>query len=155
CVQAQDAPDTALTPAQALACGMAITASSCDAFLNHPEPAACLAAPGPGAGGCSFSAQCSTTFCGLGQFPLCGPCRDIPQAGTSCATSGCGPTLVCSATQVCEPPGALNAQCDLALPCASGLTCVGATNTAKGTCQTEIATLGAACDSTHKTRAGC
>jgi hypothetical protein len=156
CQQAQNAPDTAETPAQALACSMAIATGSCAEFLGNTPPTACQPMPGPEAGGCSFSAQCQTTFCALGAFALCGQCRDVPQVGTDCSASGCGPNLLCSAANQCQVPGTLNSPCGHPAPCANGFSCVGATNNqANGRCQTEIATLGGSCDFTHRNRAGC
>jgi hypothetical protein len=155
CQEVQDAPDAGETPAQALACGKAIAASTCDDFLNKAPPAACTAGAGTAAGGCAFSAQCSTTFCAIGALALCGQCRDVPVAGTSCAASGCGPTLMCSVDKQCQVPGTQNSQCGRSLPCTNGLSCVGATATQNGRCQAEITTLGGQCDSTKRNRAAC
>jgi len=155
CQAVQDAPDGGETPQDALACATAIVASTCDDFLNKPTPAACDPAAGNGAGGCAFSAQCQTTFCAIGAFALCGQCRNVPVVGTGCGASGCGPDLLCSIANTCQIPGTLNSQCGRTLPCSNGLSCVGATATTNGRCQTEITTLGGQCDFTKKNRAAC
>ncbi len=156
CEEVQNAPDSAETPADALACGMALQASSCTDFLGNVEPPACAVPAGPGAGGCSFSAQCQTTFCAIGALALCGQCRDVPQVGTGCAASGCGPNLLCSEDNTCQVPGKQNAPCGRPVPCANGFSCVGATmDNTNGRCQPEIATLGGQCDFTKRNRAAC
>jgi hypothetical protein len=69
---------------------------------------------------------------------------------------GCGQTLVCvAATGTCQLPRANTQACDKTQPCANGLTCVGATATASGTCQAQVETADSACDPTHKTLPDC
>jgi hypothetical protein len=156
CNDAQMAPATAAMPAQAEACGSALTAETCAAFLSATAPAECLPPDGPGAGGCAFGGQCAQGYCALGAEALCGECRPQPTVGTSCAAADCANGQVCApGNSLCADPGASGASCDENAPCGDGFTCVGTTKTAPGHCQPEITTLGAACDALHNTRADC
>lgn len=158
CQDSLAAPATAATPTTTLACADALAASSCDALFSVTPPAECLAQPGKAAGGaaCSYSAQCASGFCSVGDGQLCGVCAAAPVAGDSCATSGCGPTMTCvKATMQCQPPVGVGGACGSALPCEETLDCVGATATAMGTCMAALTTAGATCDPPRKTGPSC
>lgn len=152
------APATAATPLTAIGCADAITAQACGDFLGKDPPAACLpvAGPAPVGAGCSFASQCASQFCAISATALCGSCQLPPQVGTSCASSGCGPTLTCvPATMTCQRPVAAAGACSRSLPCGAGLQCVGATMSAMGVCQASVTTSGAACDPQRKTGPDC
>ena len=105
---------------------------------------------------CGFAAQCTSGFCGIAAGDACGTCMPEPAAGTSCATTGCGQTLVCVAsTQQCQLPRDATQACDKTQPCSNGLTCVGATANASGVCQVQVTTAGGTCDPAHKTAPDC
>ncbi|HEY3804268.1 MAG TPA: hypothetical protein VGL61_16740 [Kofleriaceae bacterium] len=152
CTDALGAADTGATAGGMIACGSAVAAEACGDFLAGSALAACVAL-GSNNGTCSFSSQCETGFCGVGAYALCGTCQAEPVVGTSCATDGCGQTLVCdNSNHLCEAPAAQGKTCNNATPCQHGLICVGATS---GTCQPQVTTLNGACDPTHKTKANC
>ncbi len=158
CVDALAAPGTAASPAFELACSAAVAAQSCADFDARVTPTGCAIPAGTGSDACSFSAQCDTAFCGLARDAVCGTCAPVPQVGDSCATTGCGQTLVCAAaTSLCQAPLAAGGACSRALPCNVGLTCVGAVAASQtpGVCTAEVTTAGAACDAKHKTGADC
>jgi len=155
CTKQLGATDTGDTEATRIACGSALAAETCAVFLGNSLPDACFA-PGPNAGTCAFTDQCSTSYCAIGANSLCGVCQDTPVVGQSCAASSCGNTLVCDSTNnLCETAVGSGKACNPATPCDHALSCVGATTTQNGTCQPDVATLGGACDSTRKTRALC
>ena len=159
CLEAQAAPKTAATPATVEACANALTTQACDAFLSGvASPAECLPHMGPIANGaaCSTAAQCASGFCAVATTALCGTCADQPVAGASCATSRCGPTMVCvKSTMQCQVPVAANGTCSAAQPCGQGLACVGAMPSVSGTCTAQVASIGAACDSRRVTAPDC
>jgi hypothetical protein len=159
CVEAQSAPKTAATPSQTDVCASEISASTCTSFLSGVmTPADCQAPTGPGADGsaCEFSGQCSSAFCAIANDALCGTCAELPAAGASCASQGCGPTMICVATtQLCQAPVQAAGACNRDTPCGASLACVGATMAVMGTCVQRIATAGTACDPTRKTGPDC
>lgn len=159
CMDSLAAPQTAATPTTVKACADALPQSSCDAFLSGVmPPMACLPQHGPRAMGaaCSFSAECASGFCSVADDALCGTCAATPAPGASCATSGCGPTMICvKSTMTCQVPVAAAGACSKDQPCENGLSCVGATMTTMGTCQAEVATAGGACDPKQMTGPGC
>jgi hypothetical protein len=152
CDDALAVSDTGATPGGQVACGSAIAAETCAVFLGGTVPAACDAV-GPGTGTCSFAAQCATSFCAIGANALCGLCQAEPVAGASCAANGCGQSLVCNSKLVCTAPAPLNGTCNATTPCDGGMACVGTGGT--GSCKALLTTLGASCDSTHKTLPPC
>src|SRR3569623_2117911 len=120
CMDARAAPRTAATPTSDKACADALTAETCDAFLTTAAPPdGCLPQHGPlGSGAaCAFSAECATGFCSVADDALCATCAEVPAAGASCATSGCGPTMTCvKTTMTCQVPGTANSACSKDMP---------------------------------------
>ena len=158
CTEALAAPMTGNTPSATLACSDAIGAESCPDFFSKVPPTACTTQIGPGSGACGFSAECATGFCGVATDALCGTCAPQPAIGDACATIGCGQDLVCvAATSLCQSPVVANGACSRDLPCADGLTCVGANaqTSTTGLCTPEVTTANGACDPKHKTGADC
>ena len=159
CTEALAAPHTANTPSHVEECGGELVAQACGPFLSGVNPPmACVPEHGTLAVGaaCSFAAQCSTGFCSVAPDTLCGACAAPPNPGDSCAAQGCGPIMVCvAATETCAVPSASGAACSASQPCLQGLACVGATQTASGTCMPEATTAGAACDARRQTMADC
>jgi hypothetical protein len=158
CSQSLAAPETAATPTTIKACVAAVTGETCAQFFAIPPPDACLAQMGPRDVGapCAFSSQCASAFCTVGANELCATCQPPPPAGASCATSGCGPNMNCvAATMQCQIPVAENGACDRTLPCAQGLTCVGAMTSTMGTCMMSVELMGGVCDPTHLNGADC
>jgi hypothetical protein len=160
CLAGLDAPDTGATPATADACAATIPTESCPQFLGNDPTDACLPQTGARAQGaaCEFSGQCSTMFCAVSSTAACGTCQAKPVAGTSCASAGCGPGLVCVAsTQLCQVPVAAAGACSADLPCTQGTTCVGADagTGVMGSCMAELTTAGATCDPKRATGPDC
>jgi hypothetical protein len=168
CEAALAASGTAQTPALEQACAAAYPSEQCtDFFDGNPVPA-CVAPAGPGqtSATCSFSAQCASTFCALGQYQVCGTCLALPDAGasSSCTVAAeCGRNLGCAipantTTGTCSTYAPQGAPCLTGSQlCASALACVGddPTTSTNGTCQTAGASVGAACDASRKTAANC
>ncbi len=160
CLAGLAAPDTGATATTANTCATTIPGESCDEFLGNDPTDACLPQTGARASGapCELSGQCSTMFCAVASDASCGTCQATPVAGTSCASSGCGPDLVCVATtQTCQAPVPSAGACSADLPCTQGTTCVGADagTGVKGTCMAEVTTVGAACDPKRATGPDC
>jgi hypothetical protein len=159
CVASANAPQTSRTIDQIKSCGASLGAQSCADFLNNVLTDACTPKPGPRVNGqpCVFSAQCASAFCAVPDGSACGSCADLPKAGDSCATFGCGGRgLGCvTATLLCQPVVALNGACDRDHPCADGLGCVGSTRNTMGTCQSEGTAVGATCDANRRTASDC
>jgi len=154
------------TPAKVSACGAAYPNEACsDLFDNNPV-AACVPPAGTGATGapCGVDAQCTSTFCAIGQYAICGTCQPLPALGALChVEADCGRDVQCV-----TPDGAAAGTCAAFVqsagacltnvkPCVEGLACVGddVTTMTMGTCQTAGATVGVACDTTRKTKAPC
>jgi hypothetical protein len=151
CVESLSAPDTAQTVSTIDACQGVASAQACLDWFQIPPPDACLPPAGQRAVGepCSFNAQCTTAFCGVAPTALCGTCQAPPSAGTSCAETSCGPSMSCVvATMQCQMPVAQNGPCDRTLPCAAGLSCVGASTSppTMGTCMMAVQLQGGTCD---------
>jgi hypothetical protein len=159
CTDALKAPKTAQNPTREDTCGSEIAAESCTTYLSGVEPPnECTAPVGPLATGaaCSFAGQCATGFCAIASNALCGTCATEPVAGASCANSGCGQTLNCVATtMLCQAPVTDGGACSRDLPCIQGEACVGATQTAMGTCMAQVTTAGATCDARTMTGPNC
>lgn len=141
------------------ACVAAYPAWACsDYLLGINTPAACVPHQGMLANGaaCAFSAQCQSTYCSVGTTSVCGTCTQEPRPGDSCATTSCGPNLNCTKAMTCAAPAGSGAPCNTTdTPCQDGLVCVGSTASAMGTCQTAVATAGAACNPANKTGPSC
>jgi hypothetical protein len=141
------------------ACAQSLASVSCaDLFDDNPQ-GPCAAQTGQLANGaaCGASGQCQSSYCAIPATATCGTCAAPPKAGDACATTGeCGSRggLTCL-SGVCVALGAQGAACDKSTPCGFGLSCVGATKTAQGTCQTAAGTVGAACDPRGQTAARC
>ncbi len=158
CEAALAAKDNSSTASFFSACAAAIGSEACTDFENENIPPSCVPAPGTRADGtaCSFNGQCTSTWCHVPEGAACGTCAELPVAGASCATNtDCGGRGLVCAQNACAARVALGGACDLAAPCAVGLSCVGATATVKGQCETDGTTVGATCDAKRKTAAGC
>jgi hypothetical protein len=139
-------------------CAASIGDQTCADVLDNVQTDACAAASGAGADGssCAFASQCKNKFCALPDDAQCGTCGSVPPPGSSCATSNCAPGLACPASsQTCTALAQNGASCGKSNPCASGLTCVGATPTANGSCVPSANTVGAPCDPLRRTGPGC
>lgn len=163
CSDALAARGTGQSAASQEKCASAIAAQSCsDFFLGNP-PAVCVATGAfSNASSCAFNSQCSTSYCTNDKNAACGSCGQAPVAGSDCGTSTCARGLSCITTtsatgssQTCVAEGPQGAACNRNAPCAPGLTCVGITLTASGSCMVAATAAGAACDPTAKTGAGC
>jgi hypothetical protein len=161
CVVALGATGTALTPALIEACVAALPGESCADLYDLDPVAACLPPAGTfqADAGCGVAAQCATTFCAVASNQPCGTCQPLPAPGASCQVPGdCGRDLACTTAGQCATYAANGASCLTGVqPCAAGLWCVGdvPATTTTGTCQAAGATVGAACDGSHKTLPGC
>lgn len=169
CPASLTAKGTAQTPAHLEECVAAYASYTCTDFLDNNPPAACAPPAGSLANGspCGASGQCSSTFCALGPYAVCGTCQPLPAAGAPCQSQAeCGRDLACVKPQGSTPQ--TQGKCAAWVPmggaclagqstCAAGLVCVGevvATST-MGTCQPAASAVGAACDATRKTMASC
>jgi hypothetical protein len=127
---------------------------SCGDFGDSNPPADCT--PGgsrPTGAACAFNGQCASAYCSKNKNAACGTCDVAPAAGDACDSSNCGHDQVCvvdatANTTLCQVRGTLNSACSTDLPCGTGLSCVGSTATATGTCQNALSTAGAACGGT-------
>jgi hypothetical protein len=159
CVAQLGAPGTAQTPDAMQACATAIAQQPCSDFLNAVPIGACVPPAGSLTTGaaCIANAQCATSFCAMAPTSACGACAAAPKSGDSCASDEqCGDRggLVC-AGGVCIAPGGRGAGCSGAIPCAAGLTCVGASAQHAGTCQAGGEDAGVACDPTGASGPSC
>jgi hypothetical protein len=173
CVSSLAASGTGNTPAFVDACAAAYPSETCVDYYDGNPVAACEPKAGTLANGaaCSFAAQCTSSYCAIPEYQSCGTCATLPVAGASCQVAAdCGRDFACAiptlasddgglaSSGLCQPFVALNGSCLTGYhPCQNGLTCVGEDETTMttGTCQTQGATLSAACDSTRKTMANC
>ena len=173
CVASLAANGTGNTPALVDACAAAYPSETCTDYYDGNPVAACVPKVGTLANGgvCSFSAQCTSTYCSIPQYQVCGTCATLPVAGASCQVAAdCGRDLACAIPTLasddgglassgsCQPFVALNGSCLSGYhPCQSGLICVGddETTMTNGTCQAQGANISAACDSSRKTAANC
>lgn len=160
CVASLAAPSTGAAPATSEACAMAYTGWSCPDLLDGTNiPGACQQPKGSLAAGsaCAFPGQCQSGFCAIAPDAACGVCAAPPKAGDSCAAlTNCGQGLLCTSdTQVCATYVTQGGMCGKGMPCGTGMSCVGSTTTTPGTCQTAVATMGAACDPAAKTGPAC
>lgn len=149
CTPAFGATGTQGTPSDMEQCAAAVTAESCDDFLDNPQPSAC-AVPGaaPAGAACGANAQCATTYCKPAAGTVCGTCTAHAGAGGACVVDAdCAATLLCNGS-TCVGPGQLGAACSTTAPCLRTLTCIG------GKCATPVPLNGACsaptdCDGSH------
>lgn len=157
CVEAVGLAGTTKSPAFTAKCASALKAFSCDYLLARYIPAECKPAPGARAEGepCGEEGQCATGYCKYEGGEGCGVCRNRASSGGICAVeTDCDPGLTCSPDKKCAPFGELSAECDANKPCRLGLSCVGSTNTATGTCQ-KASAGGEGCDGKALTKPNC
>jgi len=152
CLNALAAPAQGNSPALVEKCVADYATYSCSDFGDNNPPADC-APVGARAldGACTFNGQCASGFCAKTKDTVCGTCAPAPAAGDSCAASNCGHDEICvtdTSGSLCQIRGTLNSTCSNANPCGTGLSCVGSTATASGTCQNALTTVGAACGGT-------
>lgn len=166
CVSALNAKDTGQTPAHIEGCVTAYASYGCSDFYDNNPPGPCLPPAGTGAmdSPCGGNAQCTSTFCAVSEFQVCGTCQPLPVVGASCQVNvDCGRDLVCAipanaTAGTCAAWVASGGMCLTgSMPCQATLACVGdnVTSGTKGTCQTQGATVGAACDGTRATAPNC
>ena len=157
CLNGLGAPSTGNTPAAVEACAGVLPTEACGDFFLNGQPPQCVVTGKLAMGAsCGFSGQCQSTFCAIPKGVECGTCQPLPVAGASCAILGCGRGLECdSSTMVCVLPGGMGAACGRSAPCGSGLSCVGASTTAMGTCQPAGSNVGVTCDTRQLTAPGC
>jgi hypothetical protein len=166
CLALEVAPGTSSTPETTEACATAYaTTWTCTEYLDDVLPAGCVATGGKVAMGspCAFNTQCESTFCALGSTAVCGTCQPPPAVGAPCEVAGdCGHDLACgkaagATTGTCAAYVAVSGACDDTHPCDARLACVGsvAATMTMGTCMTQGAVVGAACDNSRKTMANC
>jgi hypothetical protein len=162
CTTALSEPLNGNTPTAVEACAGAYAGWACADYLdgqNVPPPCRQQLGPVVNGGSCAIDGQCQSGFCGVAPGSACGTCEAVPAVGASCARlTSCGPGLACTTdTATCVVFGVRGSACGEGAVCGVGLSCVGAdaaTGT-QGTCQRAGATVGAACDPTTKTAAGC
>lgn len=149
CVDTGSAPGSGTTAATTAACTQALPSWSCPDFvLSLNPPPACQPVPGgrPNGAPCAVRQQCQSAFCSYVNAQDCGTCAPLPKAGASCAQTNCAVGYSCAGTPpVCQPYALLGAMCGSGITCADGLTCVGVSGSAPGTCQPGVTTLGAPC----------
>jgi hypothetical protein len=161
CLIEAEAPETGYTRDFVTACSAALPAQECNSFFDGVPTAACADPAGSRVVGatCTFGSQCQTTYCDLPPGKDCGVCAAVPTEGAPCATTGVVVSgFYCSKVTVTWV--ALRGEglaCDAALPCGSGLTCVGAVpaQQIQGTCVASVTTSGAACDPTRQSGPDC
>jgi hypothetical protein len=159
CVLDLAAPSTAQTAAGVEACATSVKTQSCADLFDEVPTSACVPVAGTLTTGaaCITGSQCASTFCSIGPNAVCGSCATLPKAGDACATTEqCGERggLTCAAGK-CIPIGQSGSACTSAIPCGFGLSCVGASASAPGTCQAAGADAGVACDPTEGSGAAC
>ena len=162
CATALGEPLNGNTAAAVEACAGAYAQWACPDYLDNVSiPPACRQQLGPvvNGGSCAIDGQCQSGFCGIAPGSACGKCAPLPKVGASCALlTSCGPGLACTTdTFACVVFGVRGAACGKGAVCAAELSCVGADLAAgtQGTCQLAGETVGAACDPTERTHAGC
>jgi hypothetical protein len=166
CVAALAANGAGQTPAGITACGAAYPDEACNDYFDGNPVAACVPPAGTLATGaaCGASSQCTSTFCAVSQYQVCGTCQALPAVGATCqVTADCGRDLACAVATgatmgVCAAYGVSAASCLTGVaPCGAGLACVDddVTTMTMGTCMAQGSTVGASCDATRKTAANC
>ena len=171
CVNALAAKGTGNNAAHVEACAAAYPGENCADFFDNNPTAACVPPAGTLANGaaCGASAQCTSTYCAIGEYAVCGTCANLPAVGDACQVQAdCGRDLACATPAATGDGGAPGGKCAAWVaasgscltgysPCQSGYSCVGddEATMAHGTCQAAGSTVGAACDGSRKTMAGC
>lgn len=144
CLSVLQAPGTGFTPDKYDGCAKSYASASCDDLLVFGfRPAACQV-KGTLANGaaCGDSAQCSSGYCTMDFFQVCGVCADPVAAGGPCSKSAqCQDGLVCLSPGTCVVPAKLGESC-------SNATCDGNLNCVDGLCAQPLA-AGASCDPTQ------
>jgi hypothetical protein len=150
CENGLAAPDSGNSASRTEACAASYAGISCADFLaGAASPECVFVGSRPNGSPCAFNGQCQSSYCIGTRDARCGTCGAPPADGASCATSFCVRGQICeSATNLCQTPGKAGDPCDAGHTCYSDLSCVGSTATTMGVCQTNAATVGAACD-TH------
>jgi hypothetical protein len=107
---------TGATSAALASCGGALSQLGC-AMSPTTWPSQCFVAGSlPNGSNCQFSSQCQSTYCNP-TSAFCGTCADRVAAGGNCLpyedlrSVGCGPGLLCTHSDTCEPPLAAGAPC--------------------------------------------
>ena len=164
CMQALSAKDTGNSPDLVESCLAMIASMSCADFLDGNNTPSCVA-KGTLANGaaCAFAGQCMSSYCLDESHAGCGTCGAMPAAGADCSMSACARGESCVSQQsttspppmLCVAEGTSGATCSRDAPCAFGFSCVGSTKVKMGTCMTAVAMVGATCDPTQQTSAGC
>ncbi len=172
CLNALDAKGQANTPTHVEACAAAYPSESCADLFDTTPVAACVPPAGTLATGaaCGASGQCASTYCAITSTAVCGTCQPLPVAGAPCeAQADCGRDLACATSNVAGDGGVPTSGTCAAwvdtggacltgvMPCKEGLSCVGDVPAmmTMGTCQTAGSAVGAACQTSRKTVAGC
>ena len=157
CLARLRAPGTGNNAAAVELCVQELPTGSCTDFDlgNLPE---CMAKIGTRADGqpCAFAGQCESSNCAIATGTNCGVCAEASQPGESCAAASCSHGFACvKATQLCQPRGVLDGNCDADHPCGAGLSCVTPSGAPSGTCQVAGNTLGAPCDPQRESAPAC
>jgi hypothetical protein len=121
------APGTGLTPAQLLNCAKANANASCaDVTAIDYQFASCKVKGSLNVGAaCGDDSQCSSGYCKLDYYQVCGTCVERRTAGASCTRSeDCQLGLGCVTPGNCAPLPGLGASC-ATTPCAGRLACIG------------------------------
>lgn len=165
CLTSLMAKGTGNSPSRVEQCVTATMTESCSDFYSGNVPAACVSTGTlANSASCAFGAQCSSTYCTGLTNAACGTCGQAAATGASCVngTATCARGQTCVTTPgsmgmaaTCIQEGAVGAACNRATPCGFGLSCVGATMTAMGSCMASGTTVGAACDVRTQTAPGC
>jgi hypothetical protein len=165
CLNALAAKGTGNSPSRVEQCVTATASESCSDFYGGNPPAACVnTGTLADSTACAFAGQCSSTYCTGLTNAACGTCGQAAASGASCvngsATCARGQNCITTpgtmgAQATCMVEGAVGAACSRANPCGFGLSCVGSTMTAMGSCMSMGTTVGAACDVQLKTAPAC
>jgi hypothetical protein len=155
CLTALKAPGTGNSPTLVQTCATALPAASCEDY-EQGNVTACQRNGARSDGmPCAYPGQCKSGFCAINKGTNCGSCAEPTQAGASCATTTCSRGQVCANNNQCQPDGTQGTSCDRDHPCGYGLSCVGSSTTATGTCQASGMAAGTACDPIRKTAPAC
>jgi hypothetical protein len=148
CVAALAAPGTGATPEHYEGCAQAETTESCSSYYDALVPSVCQPQAGTATTGsaCAFDSQCQSSFCAVANDQVCGACAAQPQAGDSCAISGCGVELIClKDILLCAVVVTDGGACTDPSACGTGVSCLGLYKGDAGTCTPE-GNVGSQCD---------
>lgn len=158
CIEALGLQGTTKTPEFASQCAAALSNYACSSLVVREYPDECKPQPGPRQEGesCGEEGQCATRYCKYEAAQGCGVCRNRASAGGICQVdSDCNAGLACTKDGKCVPYGAIEAACNAGdMPCAPGLSCMGAAGTATGKCQ-KARSGGEECEIAATTKPGC